>query len=121
MGCDPPRLLLAEQIPVIQPLHIHQVVIDQSEIRDTDHGGNQDVENRLPHLQLLLNSTKDEGELRMTAALRSAGALNAGEPIEEPQADRSGDVKNHLADLDLDLTIWSGCRCHHCLLLAGRE
>jgi hypothetical protein len=43
-----------------------------------------------------------------------AGALNAGEPIEEPQTDRAGDVENHLADLDFDLTVRSGCgcRCH---------
>jgi hypothetical protein len=37
-------------------------VIDQREIRDTDHGRNQDIKNRLPHVQLLLNSTKDTGE-----------------------------------------------------------
>jgi hypothetical protein len=47
-------------------------------------------------------------------ALCSAGALDAGKPIEEPQTDRASDVKNHLADLDFDLSVWSGCgcRCH---------
>ena len=53
-------MLLAEQVPVIQPLHIHQEVIDQREIRNTDHGRNEDIKNSLTHLQLLLNSTKDE-------------------------------------------------------------
>ena len=43
----------------------------------------------------------------------SAGALNAGEPVEEPQTDGTGDVENHLSNLDLDLTIGSSCRGHH--------
>ena len=30
-----------------------------------------------------------------------AGALNSIEPIKKPQAHRTGDVKNHLADFDL--------------------
>ena len=30
-----------------------------------------------------------------------AGALNSIEPIKEPQAHRTGDVENHLADFDL--------------------
>jgi hypothetical protein len=34
------------------------------------------------------------------------GALNSGEPIKEPQAHRTGDVKNHLADSDFYLAIW---------------
>jgi hypothetical protein len=38
--------------------------------------------------------------------------LDTGEPIEKPQTDRAGNVKNHLADLDFHLTVWSGCRCH---------
>ena len=29
-----------------------------------------------------------------------AGALNSIEPIKKPQAHRTGDVKNHLADFD---------------------
>lgn len=60
VGFDSPLMLLAEQVPVIQPLHIHQEVIDQREIRNTDHGRNEDIKNSLTHLQLLLNSTKDE-------------------------------------------------------------
>jgi hypothetical protein len=43
----------------------------------------------------------------------SAGALNTGEPIEEPETDGTSDVKNHLSDLDLDFTIGSSCRGHH--------
>ena len=30
-----------------------------------------------------------------------AGALNSIEPIKKPQAHRTGDVENHLADFDL--------------------
>ena len=51
-------------------------------------------------------------EERFDGPVCSAGALNAGEPIEEPQTDRASDVKNHLADLDFDFAVWSGCRCH---------
>jgi hypothetical protein len=32
---------------------------------------------------------------------RLAGALNSSKPIKKPQAHRTGDVKNHLADFDL--------------------
>jgi len=104
--------LLAEQIPVIQPLHIHQEMIDQREVRDADDGRYQDIENRLTHIALLLNSTTF-GDV--TSGIRrhvSAGALNAGKPIEKPQADRSGDVENHFSDFDLDLTVLNGCRRH---------
>ena len=41
-----------------------------------------------------------------------AGALNSSEPIKKPQAHRTGDVKNHLADSDLYLAIWCCCRGH---------
>jgi len=47
-----------------------------------------------------------------SVALPSAGALYARKPIEEPQTDGAGDVKNHLADLNLDRTVWNCCRCH---------
>ena len=43
----------------------------------------------------------------------SARALDSGEPVEEPQTDGTGDVENHLSNLDLDLTIGSSCRGHH--------
>jgi hypothetical protein len=42
---------------------------------------------------------------------RSTGALNAGKPIKEPQTHGAGDIENHLADLDLQLTVRC-CRCH---------
>jgi hypothetical protein len=45
-------------------------------------------------------------------AVPSAGALNPSKPIEKPQTNGSGDIENHLSDLDLDLTVWSGCRGH---------
>jgi hypothetical protein len=50
---------------------------------------------------------------RLSGTALSAGALDARKPIEEPETDGAGDVKNHLADLDLDFTIRSSCRCHH--------
>jgi len=62
--------LLAEQVPIIQVLHIHQEVIDQCEIGHADHGRDQDIENRLPHVQLLLNSTKDVKVNSRSVALR---------------------------------------------------
>jgi hypothetical protein len=55
----------------------------------------------------------------ISAALRSAGALNASEPIEEPETDGTGDVENHLSDLDFDLTVWNCCRGHRLSLLVG--
>jgi hypothetical protein len=39
----------------------------------------------------------------------SAWALNACEPVEKPQAHGAGDVKNHLAELDLVVVL---CRIH---------
>ena len=45
----------------------------------------------------------------------SAGALNAGEPIEKPETHCAGDIEDHLADLDLEFAICS--RCCHCLSL----
>jgi hypothetical protein len=35
-----------------------------------------------------------------------ARALNAGKPVEKPQANRAGDVKNHLAKLDLLVVLY---------------
>lgn len=64
-----------------------------------------------PIIVLLLHSIEHE-ELRRRSDPALAGALYAGKPIEEPQAKRGGNVKNHLADFDLDVTVWSGCRCH---------
>jgi hypothetical protein len=90
-------------------------MIDQREIGDADHGRYQNIENRLTHLDLLLNSVRRLAtEERFGGPVCSAGALNAGEPIEEPQTDRASDVKNHFADLDFDFAVWSGCgcRCH---------
>jgi hypothetical protein len=58
--------------------------------------------------------------LRLLVAPRSAGALNPGEPIEKPQADRSGYIENHFPDLDFDFTIWSACRGHH-VSFSGRN
>jgi hypothetical protein len=47
------------------------------------------------------------------AALLLTGALNTSEPIKKPQAYRTRNVKNHLADLDLYLAI---CCCRgHCV------
>jgi hypothetical protein len=43
---------------------------------------------------------------------RLAGALNSSEPIKEPQAHCTGDVKNHFADSDLYIAIWCCCRSH---------
>jgi hypothetical protein len=86
-------------------------MIDQCEVGHANHGRNQNIENRLPHVQLLLNSARDVS-LFTFGGPASTGALNAGEPIEEPKTDGTGDVKNHLSDLDLDLTIRSGCRGH---------
>jgi hypothetical protein len=43
----------------------------------------------------------------------SAWALNTGEPVEEPQAHRTGDVKDHLADFNLHIAIPS--RVHESL------
>jgi hypothetical protein len=45
------------------------------------------------------------------SGLESAGALNTGEPVKEPQTHRTGDVEDHLPDLDLEFAIRS-CRCH---------
>jgi hypothetical protein len=39
----------------------------------------------------------------------SAWTLNAGEPVEEPEAHRTGDIKNHLADFSVELVL---CRFH---------
>jgi hypothetical protein len=89
-------------------------MIDQREIGDADHGRYQNIENRLTHLHLLLNSVRRLVTEELGGPVCSAGALDAGEPIEEPQTDRTSDVKNHLADLDFDFAVWSGCgsRCH---------
>jgi hypothetical protein len=90
-------------------------MIDQREIGDADHGRYQNIENRLTHLHLLLKSVRRLAtEERFDGPVCSAGALNAGEPIEEPQTDCASDVKNHLAALDFDFAGCSvcGCRCH---------
>jgi len=63
-----PLLLLAEQIPIIQPLHIHQIMIDQREIGHADDGRYQNVKNRLTHIDLLLNSTEHEGNVNSGVA-----------------------------------------------------
>jgi hypothetical protein len=42
----------------------------------------------------------------------SAGALDAGKPIEEPQTYGAGNVENHLTYLYLQLTVSYGCRRH---------
>jgi hypothetical protein len=40
------------------------------------------------------------------------GALNSGKPIEKPQTDCAGDVKNHFADRNFQLAIgWSRWSC----------
>jgi hypothetical protein len=39
----------------------------------------------------------------------SAWTLNARKPVEKPQAHRAGDIKNHLAKLDLVVVL---CRVH---------
>jgi hypothetical protein len=39
----------------------------------------------------------------------SAWTLNARKPVEKPQTHRAGDVKNHLAKLDLPVVL---CRVH---------
>ena len=106
-----PLLLLAEQIPIIQPLHIHQEMVDQREIGHADDGRNQNVKNRLTHncSPPQLNET---GNVNSGVQRPSAGALYAGKPIEEPQTDGNGDVENHLADLDLDFTVLNCCRGH---------
>ena len=55
-----PLFLLAEQIPIIQPLHIHQEMVDQREIGHADDGRYHNVHNRLTHIVLLLNSAEQE-------------------------------------------------------------
>jgi hypothetical protein len=96
-------------------------MIDECKICQANDGRNYDIENRLTHLQLLLNSMNDEGEFTHSAALCLAGALNAGEPVEEPKTNGTRNVENHLSDLDLDLTIGSGCRGHHVSFLVGNK
>jgi hypothetical protein len=39
----------------------------------------------------------------------SAWTLNAGKPVEKPQAHRESDIKNHLAKFDLAVVL---CRVH---------
>jgi hypothetical protein len=40
-----------------------------------------------------------------------ARALDAIKPVEEPKTHGTGDIENHLPDLDLEFAIRS-CRCH---------
>jgi hypothetical protein len=47
-----------------------------------------------------------------------AGALNAGKPVEEPQSYCTGDIEDHFADFDFQLTIWRR-RCCHCFSLSS--
>jgi hypothetical protein len=106
-------MLFAEQIPIIEPLHIHHVMVDQREISHADHGGNQNIKNCLTHNRAPppLNG-KRKVNSGFAALSFSAGALYPGEPIEKPQANGSGNIENHLADFDLDVTVGYSRRCH---------
>jgi hypothetical protein len=43
------QFLLAEQIPVVQPLHIHQEVVNQGEVSHANNQRDHSVHNRLTH------------------------------------------------------------------------
>jgi hypothetical protein len=85
--------LLSKHIQVIQSLHVHEVVIHREKVRHADDRRNQDVPDCLTH-RYLPPSIK-------LGLVRLAGALDAGKPIEKPQAYGAGDVKYHLADFYL--------------------
>jgi hypothetical protein len=114
-------LLLAEEIPEIQALHIHQIMIDHREVpHRKDERDDYRDDRIIQRTHILFSSfssflTRDFPK-RMACGSRnqrpSTGTLNSGKPIEKPEPKCTGDVENHLADFDLDLTILRCCRCH---------
>jgi hypothetical protein len=107
---DQAQGLLPEQVPEVQSLRIHQKVVNRRKIGNTHNQRHYHIDNCLTHR---ISSLKPYGRSRNPGAQWpcSAGALNSGEPIEEPQTYRAGDVENHPTDSDLKIAIDS-CRCH---------
>jgi hypothetical protein len=103
-------VLLSEQVPEVQPLRIHQEMIDCQKIGNTNCQGHHHVNDchahRTPSLDLA-----DIQENLARQRPRSAGALNTGEPIKKPQTHGTGNVENHLADSNFYFAI-RRCRGH---------
>jgi hypothetical protein len=88
--------LLSKKIPIVQPLHFHQVMVDNVKIGDHNDDGH--------HRALTISSSIARLSLEKYGG--SARALNAGKPVKKPQAHRAGNVKNHLAELDLSVVLY---------------
>ena len=103
--------LLPEQIPEVEPLRIHQEVVDCEKVCDTDDERYRPVDDCTSHDILSLKPCrriKDPDAMRHVLT----GALNSGKPIEKPQADGTGDIENHFADRDFQIAVrWSRWCC----------
>jgi hypothetical protein len=80
-------------------------MIDERKVGDGDddrhdHGDDGIVKGAHSYLSSQAALDRRGSSIEKFLAL-SAGALNPGEPVKEPEAHGAGDVENHLADLDL--------------------
>jgi hypothetical protein len=87
------RGLVPEEIPEIQPLHIHKVVIDKNKVTNRDNKRDNYRDNRIiqrTHFFLLLCHQvqpliKPYRPLwQLSQAFNSTGALDTGKPVEKP-------------------------------------
>jgi hypothetical protein len=102
--------LTAEEIPEIQSLHVHQIMIDHGKIPHCNDERDDHCDDRIIQRAHALFSSSSFFLLayistrRLTAHpyrhQQSAGALNSGKPIEKPNPNCTSDVENHLADFD---------------------
>jgi hypothetical protein len=102
----PAGSLLPKHVQVIESLHVHEVVIHGKKIRHANDRRNQDVPDCLTHRYL------PPQEIKISPLFSSAGALDAGKPIEEPQTHGAGNIENHLPYLHLQLAVRYCCRRH---------
>jgi hypothetical protein len=103
--------LFPEEVPIIEPLHIHQKMIDERKVGQRNSQRHNDIYNSLSHLYSSLRMTARSALSSDLSFTNSAGTLNTGKPIKEPEPHRTGDVKNHLAYLRLHLVVF-GYRFH---------
>ena len=86
------RGLVLEEIPEIQPLHIHKVVIDKNKVTNRNNKRDNHCDNRIiqrthfflllcHQVQLLIKLYRPR---QLHKTFNSTGALDTGKPVEKP-------------------------------------